>query len=292
MKEYSGTVYTGIVGGDLEYGQCRDSIQNIVRRAGDDIPRFVRATKGYEARQMHVNAFIESKHDFILLLDHDMLFAPDTLERLRNHKLPYVTGAYMRRQYEPMSPVWFQANRAGLWPMLPAFEVPDRVTEVGASGWGCILIHRDVITAVREMLHGEPEVVEDDMDVWPYDLDAVLGAVHGLQELVQDRPAMRTLRPALEAHTATLVEQLRPLRGTKDPIGSDIRFPFFARVAGFPLYIDPAVTPGHILHYPVVPSDFMGVPEETRQGMKRYNGKNVRAARRRWRERIEELKTA
>jgi hypothetical protein len=113
-KKYTGTAYIGVVGGDLEYGICRDSIEKILRQPDDAAPRFVRATKGYEARQMHLNSFIESKHDFLLMLDHDMVFMRDTLIKLRSHGLPYVTGAYMRRQYEPvMAPVWFDHNARG-----------------------------------------------------------------------------------------------------------------------------------------------------------------------------------
>ncbi len=241
---------------------------------------------------MHISAFMETQHDFILLLDHDMLFAVDTLRRLRGHKLPYVSGAYMRRTHEPVSPVWFAKNRAGLWPMQPAFDIPEGISEVGASGWGCVLIHRDVVKAVQELLKGEPEVIEDDMDIWPYDLDAIMGAIHGLQELVADKPAMRTLRPALEAHTATLSREIRLLRGQKKPVGSDIRFPFFARVAGFPLHLDPAVRPAHVLNYPLTPDDYEGIPEEARESVRKTTMKHLKAARRDWRQRVQELEAA
>jgi hypothetical protein len=292
MKQYTGTAYIGVVGGDLEYGTCRDSIEKILRQPDDAAPTLIRATKGYEARQMHVNNFIESHHNFLMMLDHDMTFPRDALVRLRSHGLPYVTGAYMRRQYQPMAPVWFKHNPKGFWPHEPDTTIPDKLVKVGASGWGCVLIHREVILAVRALLKGEQEVIEDDMDIWPYDLERVMGALNGLQALVDDKPQMRTLRPALEAHTKALREEIRPLRGKNDPVGSDIRFPWFAKRAGYDLWLDPGVQCGHILHYPVTTEDFLGAGEEARAEWSKAARRATLAARRDWRQTLAVLEGA
>ena len=162
MRQYEGSVYIGVVGPEVIPTLEMISIMNIQRREGDTIPNFHIGTKGYQARQWHVNKFMESEHDFILLLDHDMRFAEDTLERLRSHKLPYVSGLYMRRRFAPIMPVWYRPFD-GRWPMRPWLDVPERgrLHELGASGWGCILIHREVIEKTREILHGEDEIIED-----------------------------------------------------------------------------------------------------------------------------------
>lgn len=254
---YEGTVYTGVVGPETENGTCRDSIHNIQRREGDTFPRFIRATKGYEAREMHINAFLnETDCAFILLLDHDQTFPPDTLEKLRSHKLPYVSGYYMRRRYNPIAPVWFKDNPDNVWPFEPFTDDPERgkLHKLGASGWGCVLIHRDVFTDMKPILKGEPFVIEDDMDVWPYDLAKVIKGN----------------------------EQLKPLRGTKDPVGSDIRFPFFAKQAGYTLYGDPDVRCGHMLNYPLSPDDYSGIPDEIRQQIKDNTVKEVEREREKW----------
>jgi hypothetical protein len=294
MKRYVGSTYIGVVGGDLEYGVCRDSITKMLRNPDDAAPRYVRATKGYEARQMHLNSFIESKHDYLLMLDHDMIYAPETLERLRGHGLPYVTGAYMRRQFEPvMAPVWFDYNPRGLWPHQPATTVPDKLTKVGASGWGCILVHREVILAVRDILKGEAEVIEDDMDIWPYDLERLMRLKKMVREAVEaDERAVELRLWALNEVDEVLAEEIRPLRGTNDPVGSDIRFPFFARAAGFPLWLDPEVTPGHVLHYPLRPDDFLGAGDGYRSEVRKQNRKRVREGRKAWRQRIAALERA
>jgi hypothetical protein len=227
--DYEGTCYIAVIGSDLEYVECRDSIMQLQTRPGDQM-RFIRATKGYEARQMALNEFKASSHGFILFLDQDQVFPPDTLERLRSHKLPYVSGYYMRRRFNPILPVWYEYPEVNGLPFTNFVREPERgqLHKLGASGWGCMLVHRAVIEALQPILKGEPEILEDDMDVWPYDLAAVVKGE----------------------------ESIKPLRGKKDVVGSDLRFPFFAREVGFTLYGDPDVRCGHITHYPLSPDDY------------------------------------
>lgn len=230
-KQYKGTCYIGVVGGEIEYGPCRDSIANINKQPGDEGPFFIRATKGYEARQQHLNKWYDqSEHAFMLLLDHDTIFEPDCLDRLRHHQIPYLSGNYMRRRYNPVLPVWYDNGKPGVMPMRPMTRVPpdNALIPLGASGWGCILMHRDVVTATRPILKGEPEIIEDDMDVYPYDLQAILDGR----------------------------EKLIPLRSVKDAVGSDIRFPFFAKLAGFQLYGDTGCKCYHVTSYPLSPDDY------------------------------------
>jgi len=111
---------------------------------------------------------------------------------------------------------------------------------LGGSGWGCILIHRRVVEDVRrDVLKGEWDVLEDDMDVYPYDLGAVMAALDA-----GDIEAVR--------------REFRPLRGQFDrqPMGSDLRYPILASRAGYHLMGDPDVRPGHVTGYPVEASDY------------------------------------
>lgn len=251
--EYTGTVYIGVVGGEHEIPECRDSIHKIITREGDGNVVFQRGTKGYQNRQTHIERFLASGHDFILMLDHDQTFSEDTLERLRDHKLPFVSGYYMRRHINPIAPVWF-APFDGNWPMTPWTSEPERgkLHELGASGWGCILIHRAVFEAVQPLLKGEDFVLEDDMDVWPYDLGKVMETIHGIEDV-----ATGAVPPEqLLSYVCALRDEIRPLRAIKTQVGSDIRFPFFAKTAGFTLYGDPDVRCGHALNYFVGPDDY------------------------------------
>lgn len=242
--QYTGRVYTAAVGADTANITAINSIINMVRRDGDSFPALMAGTKGFEVRQSAVNRFLSSDYDFMLFLDSDMVFAPDTLELLRSHCLPYVTGAYLRRQVPP-APVWFDYDEADQWPRKPATTVPDKLTRVSASGWGCVLVHRAVFDAVRPLLKGQPEILEDCMAWWPFD--------HLTVALALQSGDLDTLR-----------QELKPLRLAYDHIGSDIRFPFFARAAGFDLWLDPAVRPAHILDYPLRVDDFEETPRNYR----------------------------
>lgn len=287
--KYIGTCFIGVVGSDIEIGYCRDSIENLMRRPGDEM-RFTRATKGYEARQSHLNNFIESKHDFLFLMDADQLFPAHSLERLRSHGLPYVSGLYMRRNLEVIAPVWYRPWD-GKWPMEPWVGSIKRgvLHEIGASGWGCMLIHREVILKVRSMLKGELEVLEDDMDIFPYDLKRIFGALNGLRALVEEAPTRSTLLPALNHHVKILEEEIRPLRLDREIVGSDIRFPFFAYKAGYKLMGDPEVRAGHNTFYPLSPDNYDQFSEEQREKAYQDQHDYVLSERKKLKERQKEI---
>ena len=227
-----GTTLIGVATSTSQYVETTQSIVNIRRRPGDARPLWQAATKGYEARQAIVETFLDSGHDFLLFVDGDMLIPPDALERLRGHGLACVSGLYYRRRWHPsMAPIWYEDDPAFQWPMMHFRGVPDReggLVRLGATGFGCWLIHRSVFEAVAPLLRGEDFIIEDDMDVWPYDLKRVLAGR----------------------------EKLRVLRGTKDVVGSDIRLSFFIRQAGFTIWGDPSVECGHMVDYPLRPADW------------------------------------
>lgn len=294
VKKYTGSCYIGVVGGDIEYVECRSSIDNIYKRNGDEGPVFFIATKGYEARQKHLNNwFNETKHAFLLLLDSDMTFPVDTLERLRQHELPFISGLYLRRRYAPLVPVWFKAGPRGVVFQEPFMDVPEKgkLYKLSASGWGCMLIHRDVVAATKPLLKGEQEIMEDDMDIWPYDLPIVMEALHGLRELANTKPKLNVGYPALEHHLSTLEKEIRPLSGAKDIItGSDVRYPYFALEAGFQLMGDPDVRCGHAINYPITPNDYEEQPKEiTDVGIKDVH-KSILKLRKEFQGKIEKLK--
>lgn len=249
-------VYIAISGSEMEYPDARDSIQLIQRREGDSHLNFIRATKGYESRQAHITKFMETDFDYILFLDADHVFPRHTLERLRSHGLPFVSGFYVRRRYDLVAPVWYEPYKGVLPLAIWSAQVePDGLYEIGASGWGCLLVHRDVITAVRSVCKGEWEVLEDDMDIMPYDLRVVLGSIRGLRRWVNTPAEHRTTEDA-EAHVAALEREIVPLSYVKNPTGSDVRFAVFAKMAGYQLIGDAGVNARHIVDYPIGLGDY------------------------------------
>ncbi len=252
----TGSVYIGAVGAETQPVSAIVGVLGIRRRQGDGAPVILTPTKGYEGRQKLIEGFLASDHSFILLLDLDMQHPPDLLERLRSHGRAFVSGLYMKRTYAPVQHVWFADDPQFNWPMKPLMHkpAPGRLLRLGATGWGAVLIHRSVFERVALLLKGEPYVIEDDMDVWPYDLMAVMRGE----------------------------EALRPLRATKtDVIGSDIRFCFFARQAGVTLWGDPDARSGHYINYPVVPGDFAELAE-----VSAYVDVEIEAMRQAWRDEV------
>jgi hypothetical protein len=233
----TGTVYLGGVGSPIQPVEATLTQVNIIRREGDQPPPFLFPTKGYEGRQYHVQQFLASDHDFLFMFDLDMRFPPDVLERLRRHGRALVTARYIRRSVQPMMPIWFahqdKPAEEWLWPLRPWTDKGNRhkgaLVKLGATGFGAVLIHRTVFEAMEPLLKGEQFIIEDDMDVWPYELTDVLAGK----------------------------EQLRPLRGVKENcIGSDLRFCFFAWAAGFQLWGDPELECDHYINYPLSCGDF------------------------------------
>jgi len=279
----SDTVYIGVTGGEQDYGPARDSIE-LIERGPDDIIWYGRGTKGYEVRQRHFNRFVESGHTWLLMLDADMIFAPDTLTRLLAHGVQYVSGYYVQRRFRPILPVWFKPSPE--WPPEPFTAPPERgrLHELGASGWGCVLLHRDVILGTRRVLRGQWDVLEDEMAFWPYDAVAIQSALREARMAAYDPQAV--LR-ALDA----LGRELRPLRGDYDrqPVGSDIRYPYLARAAGFTLWGDPDVRPGHVIQYPLDAADYELQDAGSRENVAGQLADATARGRALWRARMEAL---
>lgn len=92
--------------------------------------------------------------DYVLWLDSDMVFPPDLLVRmlktLNDNDLDILTGVYFRR-VAPFTPVLFDemeltetGSRHTEFETLPR----DELFEVGACGFGCVLIKTEVIADV------------------------------------------------------------------------------------------------------------------------------------------------
>jgi hypothetical protein len=231
-KRYEGTVYIAVATPGHVVGTAKQSINNLIRRPGDSVINWYEHTKGMDAREDAVKDFLAGDHDFIFFLDGDMLLPPSALVRLRAHGFPCISGHYMRRTYNPPIPIWYEDDRREgweyIWPMMPFRVRPEkgRLYRLGATGFGCWLIHREVLEAVKGMLYGQRVVWEDHMATWP----------QPLAEIARGVPA-------------------KPLRLDYATIGADVRLSFFIRVAGYTIWGDPAVDCGHYIDYPLSLAD-------------------------------------
>ena len=108
----------------------------------------------YTSRDQIAKKALLDEADLIMWFDSDMVFAPDTMHRLLKHiddGADMVTGIYYRRT-QPFSPVAFKTmelNEDGNGFTWTEFdEIPDEPFEVGACGFGCVLMKTEIFVSV------------------------------------------------------------------------------------------------------------------------------------------------
>lgn len=105
-----------------------------------------------ESREKLAALAISAEADYVLWLDSDMIFAPDTMERLYKHMQLHdiVTGLYFRRR-PPFTPVIFKSLRmdGGACLFEDYDEYPkNRLFEVEGIGFGCVMMKTEVLMDV------------------------------------------------------------------------------------------------------------------------------------------------
>lgn len=108
----------------------------------------------YTSRNDLATLAIQNEFDYVLWLDSDMQFQPDTLIRLmdtlKKNDLDIVTGLYFRR-VAPYSPVLFDKleMNGDICDFSEFKEIPKELFEVGGCGFGCVLMKTDVFFDVQ-----------------------------------------------------------------------------------------------------------------------------------------------
>lgn len=126
-------------------GECQIAFQigSLVYTSRNDLARFA----------------MKEGFDYVLWLDSDMVFEPDLLQRLykqmTDNDLKMITGLYFRRR-PPYSPVIFETMKprgGGGWNFTDYENYPDKLFEVEACGFGCVLMATEVLLDVQ-IKHG------------------------------------------------------------------------------------------------------------------------------------------
>lgn len=151
--------------------------------------------------------------DWLWMVDSDMVFAPDTLERLLEHadpeKAPIVGGLCFAYDEGNVVPTLYglvgsednpQVVRFNEWP-------PDSMFQVAATGTGCLLVHKSALEKIRDF---EPE----------------------------GRPGQVGFNPAYPYFQETDHDGR--------PVGEDITFCWRAGICGIPVHVNTAVHIGHV----------------------------------------------
>lgn len=108
----------------------------------------------YTSRDQIAKKALLDEVDLVMWFDSDMVFNPDTLYRMLKHiddGHDFVTGIYYRRT-PPFSPVAFETmdlNEEGTAFTWTEFDtIPDGLFEVGACGFGCVLMKAEMFVSV------------------------------------------------------------------------------------------------------------------------------------------------
>lgn len=122
-----------------------------LKKVGKCTVSFLMGSLIYDSRNKLAGYAVEAEADYVLWLDSDMVFPPDTLERMMNvldthPEIDILCGLYFRRTH-PFSPVLFskleRENDVVVWEDYKT--VPDELFEVAGCGFGCVLMRTDCL---------------------------------------------------------------------------------------------------------------------------------------------------
>ena len=126
----------------------------LLQKTGECVLAMKSGSLIYTSRNALATMAIKDDFDYVFWLDSDMVFPPDTLQRmmktLQENDLDILSGLYFRR-VPPYSPVLFDKIEIdGLNCDYTEFDtIPEGLFEVGACGFGCVLMKTDVFFDVQ-----------------------------------------------------------------------------------------------------------------------------------------------
>ena len=141
-------IFIAIPSMDQVPAQFAQSLATLNKVDGECLVSFQIGSLIYHSRDALARKAIECEADYILWLDSDMVFPPDTLAKLLEDRESgdIITGLYFRRVH-PFSPVLFDKleieNGKCDWTVFE--KIPDDLFEVGGCGFGCVLMKTDII---------------------------------------------------------------------------------------------------------------------------------------------------
>ena len=123
-----------------------------LQRTEDTSFTVVKNTLIHVARGVIANNAIEAGFDRVMWFDSDMVFEPDTLERMmkvldEHPEIDILSGLYFRRGH-PFTPVLFsklEVNEKNELEFNGYDDVPDGLFEVAGCGFGCVLMRTECL---------------------------------------------------------------------------------------------------------------------------------------------------
>lgn len=133
----------------------------LLQRAGDTQIGWEVGSLVYNARNNLARQAIKAEADWVLWLDSDMVFAPDTLQRMlkvcTENDIDFLTAVCFRRK-PPYTPCLF--DRLDLLPddkgasYTALLSVPEGRFQVGGCGFAGVLMSLDVLLSVQSKFNG------------------------------------------------------------------------------------------------------------------------------------------
>lgn len=106
----------------------------------------------YDSRNKLAGYALQMEADYILWLDSDMVFRPDTLEKMiqtfdEHPEIDILSGLYFKRAH-PFTPVLYKKLdelEDGTVDYEDYIDIPDELFEVAGCGFGCVLMRTDCL---------------------------------------------------------------------------------------------------------------------------------------------------
>lgn len=132
-----------------------------LRKVGQCTVSFLIGSLVYDSRNKLAGLAMQMEADYIMWFDSDMVFRPDTLERMmqvmdENPDIEILSGLYVRRG-APFTPVIFsklEVNEHGELEWDDVVNIPDEPFEVAGCGFGGVLMKTDCLYEIASKENG------------------------------------------------------------------------------------------------------------------------------------------
>ena len=101
-----------------------------------------------QIRNLIADWMVNNDFDYLFSVDSDIAFPPDTLTRFLEHDRDMVTGVYRQRKPEQIVEIYNGVGQNISWESLKQAGEDQKLVEVGGCGFGCVLIKKQVFTAI------------------------------------------------------------------------------------------------------------------------------------------------
>ena len=128
-----------------------DAVKCLCQLEHDGVIDIVSESLVYDARDKIAMDALASEVDYIMWLDSDIIYPPNIIRKLMSRNKDMITGIYHKRTV-PFTPCIYKLEEDKLKPYLDYPE--DKLFQIEAAGFGCMLMKAKVIKAVHDKFGG------------------------------------------------------------------------------------------------------------------------------------------